>query len=140
MELMLCHTVVTTESSTTPTTAVSMRTPIAELKGHALLWDCVTVSGDLTNKKQYRFCGHFFAGGPTRIDAHLDSSLTHAKTCIPGLIWKTRYNEVVAELKRRKQAVQQVIDDKSSREAARQISSPTIMNTFGKPTNEIVRE
>ena len=140
MELMLCHTVVTTESSTTPTTVVSMRTPIAELKGHALLWDCVTVSGDLTNKKHCIFCGHFFAGGPTRIDAHLDSSLTHVKTCIPGLIWKTRYNEVVAELKRRKQAVQQVIDDKSSREAARQISSPTIMNTFGKPTNEMVTE
>ena len=140
MELMLCHTVVTTESSTTPTTVVSMRTPIAELKGHALLWDCVTVSGDLTNKKHCIFCGHFFAGGPTRIDAHLDSSLTHVKTCIPGLIWKTRYNEVVAELKRRKQAVRQVIDDKSSREVARQISSPTIMNTFGKPTNEMVTE
>ena len=145
MELLLCPPCdnVETEPSTTSQTLVCTRRPIAELKGNALLWDCVDKPGDTTNAKACIFCGHKFAGGPARIDNHLEDSGTHIKNCIPDLIWKTRHKEVVAELKLRKQIVQQGIDDKASREAARQksVSSPTIMNTLNmRPKNEEVTE
>lgn len=50
---------------------------------------------------------------------------------------------MVSELKLRKQIVQQGIDDKASREAARHksVSSPTIMNALNmRPKNEEVTE
>jgi len=48
---------------------------------------------------------------------------------------------VVAELKRRAQNAQQEADLKARKESARLLEShPTIMNTFGKPTNEQVTE
>ena len=124
------------------TTLQTVRKPIAELKGTALVWDCVDNPGDITNAKGCIFCGLKFPGGPSRIGEHLLASPgKHVKVCKPDLIWQQRYKEVVAELRRRAQNAQQEADLKARKESARLlVSSPTIMNTFGKPTNELVTE
>ena len=129
-------------TGSTSTSLQSVRTPIAELKGTALLWDCVDITGDTTNAKGCIFCGLKFPGGPSRIGEHLLASPgKHVKVCKPDLIWQQRYKEVVAELRRRAQNAQQEADLKARKESARLlVSSPTIMNTFGKPTNELVTE
>ena len=132
----------TTGSTTTGETVESRSTPIAELKGVALHWNCVTIPGDLTNKKACIFCGAFFAGGPSRIGDHLEVTGKHVKVCQPDLIWIPRHKEVVAELKLRRQIAKQETDCKTSKDAARLIAlSPTIMNSLNmKPTNEQVDE
>ena len=91
----------------TSTSLQSVRKPIAELKGTALLWDCVDITGDTTNAKGCIFCGYKFPGGPSRIGDHLLASKgKHVKPCKPDLM-QPRYKEVVAELRRRAQNAQQ---------------------------------
>ena len=134
---MLALTALTTGSTTPLQTAETTRKPIAELKGAALLWDCMDIPGELTNAKGCIFRGLNFAGDPSRISDHLEVTGKHAKVCKPGIIWLQRHKEVVAELRRRAQNAQQEADLKARKESARLlVSSPTIMNTFGKPTNE----
>jgi hypothetical protein len=58
-------------TGSTSTTLQTVRKPIAELKGAALLWDCVDNPGDITNAKGCIFCGLKFPGGPSRIGEHL---------------------------------------------------------------------
>ena len=75
---MLALTALTTGSTTSLQTAETTRKPIAELKGVALLWDCVDNPGDITNAKACIFCGLHFAGGPSIIGDHfLSSGNTH---------------------------------------------------------------
>ena len=91
----------------TSTSLQSVRKPSAELKGTALLWDCVDITGDTTNAKGCIFCGYKFPGGPSRIGDHLLASKgKHVKPCKPDLM-QPRYKEVVAELRRRAQNAQQ---------------------------------
>ena len=90
------------------TTLQTVRKPIAELKGTALVWDCVDNPGDITNAKGCIFCGLKFPGGPSRIGEHLLAHPgKHVKVCKPDPIWLQRYKEVVAELRRRAQNAQQ---------------------------------
>ena len=90
------------------TTLQTVRRPIAELKGTALVWDCVDNPGDITNAKGCIFCGLKFPGGPSRIGEHLLAHPgKHVKVCKPDPIWLQRYKEVVAELRRRAQNAQQ---------------------------------
>ncbi len=56
-----------TAGSTSNTPLQSVRKPIAELKGTALLWDCVDNPGDTKNAKGCIFCGLKFPGGPSRM-------------------------------------------------------------------------
>jgi hypothetical protein len=138
---MLALTALTTGSTTSLQTAETTRKPIAELKGAALLWDCVDIPGDVTNAKACIFCGHHFPGGPCRIGDHFEATGKHVKGCKP-IIWLPRHKEVVAELKLRRQIAKQETDCKASKDAARLIAlSPTIMNSLNmKPTNEQVDE
>ena len=95
-------------TGSTSTTLQTVRKPIAELKGTALLWDCVDITGDITNAKGCIFCGLKFPGGPSRIGEHLLAHPgKHVKVCKPDPIWLQRYKEVVAELRRRAQNAQQ---------------------------------
>ena len=57
-------------TGSTSTTLQTVRKPIAELKGTALVWDCVDNPGDITNAKGCIFCGLKFPGGPSRIGSH----------------------------------------------------------------------
>ena len=97
-------------TGSTSTSLQSVRTPIAELKGTALLWDCVDITGDTTNAKGCIFCGLKFPGGPSRIGEHLLAHPgKHVKVCKPDPIWLQRYKEVVAELRRRAQNAQHML-------------------------------
>ena len=128
---MLALTALTTGSTTSLQTTETSRKSIAELKGVALLWDCVDIPGDLTNAKKCIFCGLNFAGGPSRISDHFEVTGKHVKVCKPGIIWLPRHKEVVAELKLRRQNAKQETDCKASKDAARLIAlSPTIMNSL----------
>ena len=92
------------------TTLQTVRKPIAELKGTALVWDCVDNPGDITNAKGCIFCGLKFPGGPSRIGEHLLAHPgKHVKVCKPDPIWLQRYKEVVAELRRRALVAQKML-------------------------------
>ena len=80
-EGMLALAALTTGSTTSLQTAETTRKPIAELKGAALLWDCMDIPGDLTNAKKCIFCGHNFPGGPSRIGDHFEATGKHVKVC-----------------------------------------------------------
>ena len=82
--------------------------PMDELQGTALQYSCVTAAsrGGTLRKGEKRvciFCDKTYAGGPSVIADHImHPSGSKIAACVPKLEWLQRFNEVSAEMKRRK--------------------------------------
>ena len=81
--------------------------PMNELQGTALQYSCVTAASRGTLRKGEKraciFCDKTYAGSPSVIEDHiLHPSGSKIAACVPKLEWLQRFNEVSAEMKRRK--------------------------------------
>ena len=81
--------------------------PMDELQGTALQYSCVTAASRGTLRKGEKrvciFCDKTYAGGPSVIADHImHPSGSKIAACVPKLEWLQRFNEVSAEMKRRK--------------------------------------
>ena len=81
--------------------------PMDELQGTALQYSCVTAASRGTlrkgEKRVCNFCDKTYAGGPSVIADHImHPSGSKIAACVPKLEWLQRFNEVSAEMKRRK--------------------------------------
>mmetsp|Transcript_32514 Transcript_32514/g.103757 ORF Transcript_32514/g.103757 Transcript_32514/m.103757 type:complete len:479 (+) Transcript_32514:91-1527(+) len=99
---------VTIDGDETATTMLWGRQNISTLKGNDLFW--ATIMEDAGRKKNIKskqclFCGLTFTGGPFQIRAHLDTKAPLGgrtiRLCKPSPTWVSRYDAVVAEMKRR---------------------------------------
>ena len=84
-----------------------MEKPMDELQGTALQYSCVTAASRGTLRKGEKrvciFCDKTYAGGPSVIADHImHPSGSKIAACVPKLEWLQRFNEVSAEMKRRK--------------------------------------
>ena len=84
-----------------------MEKPMDELQGTALQYSCVTAASRGTLRKGEKrvciFCDKTYAGGPSVIADHImHPSGSKIAACGPKLEWLQRFNEVSAEMKRRK--------------------------------------
>ena len=84
-----------------------MEKPMDELQGTALQYSCVTAASRGTlrkgEKRVCNFCDKTYAGGPSVIADHImHPSGSKIAACVPKLEWLQRFNEVSAEMKRRK--------------------------------------
>jgi hypothetical protein len=95
--------------------------PIAELTGSALAWSTIVeVDGrkKTSTKKECAFCGKVYSGGPAVIGQHMDAQLgpRNVTACKPKADFVERHKQVLAELRRRRNATANVAAGRKDRD------------------------
>ena len=96
--------------------------PVGALDGTRLEWSTIEAEHrGSTTRKPCDLCGHEYTGGPKHIRTHLDKSLKprDVQVCKPRVNKVQRHNQVVAELRKRKQERDSKLAIQKKRDAAR---------------------